>query len=291
MSNPFPDHTIEAVGACTRALAGLEYADAAIAQAGAATLSGLRAFGDRLALRARYHDSVIHVRHRPDTPLEAELFDGLEHARLDAIGALRLQGIARNLLAHPGTDPDGPRWLAFEALSQLPAPREKKELIERVRRGLSANLLRQLADLSTLRNDQARFAEAVFEGVQGDLHFVADVHLELTALVPELLDRHDAFGLQAGVDDDGIRADVDDDTDHDGSGLELGQRLAALEQFRKTLSHCDFQLMDTDRAGLAVGYRSTGWGCSRTSFQRGPAFAGSDASPVGRGACSEVLLA
>ena len=75
MSNPFPDHTIEAVGACTRALAGLEYADAAIAQAGAATLSGLRAFGDRLALRARYHDSVIHVRHRPDTPLEAELFD------------------------------------------------------------------------------------------------------------------------------------------------------------------------------------------------------------------------
>ena len=160
MSSPFPDRTIEAVGACTRALAGLEYADAAIAQAGAATLSGLRAFGDRLALRARYHDGAIHVRHRPDSPLEAELFDGLEHARLDAIGALWLQGIARNLLAHPGTDPDGPRWLAFEALSQLPAPREKKELIERLRRALPATLLEQLADLSTLRNDQARFAEA-----------------------------------------------------------------------------------------------------------------------------------
>jgi cobaltochelatase CobT len=160
MSNPFPDRTIEAVGACTRALAGLEYADAAIAQAGAATLSGLRAFGDRLALRARYHDGAIHVRHRPDSPLEAELFDGLEHARLDAIGALWLQGIARNLLSHPGTDPDGPRWLAFEALSQLPAPREKKELIERLRRALPATLLEQLTDLSTLRNDQARFAEA-----------------------------------------------------------------------------------------------------------------------------------
>jgi cobaltochelatase CobT len=160
MSNPFPDRTIEAVGACTRALAGLEYADAAIAQAGAATLSALRAFGDRLALRARYHASAIHVRHRPDTLLEAELFDGLEHARLDAIGALWLQGIARNLLAHPGTDADGPRWLAFEALSQLQAPREKKALIERVRRALPANLLEQLADLSALRNDQARFAEA-----------------------------------------------------------------------------------------------------------------------------------
>ena len=160
MSSPFPDRTIEAVGACTRALAGLEYVDAAMAQAGAATLSGLRAFGDRVALRARYHDSAVHVRHRPDTPLEAELFDGLEHARLDAIGALWLPGIARNLLAHPGTDPDGPRWLAFEALSQLAAPREKKELVERVRRALSASLLEQLANLSTLRNDQPRFAEA-----------------------------------------------------------------------------------------------------------------------------------
>jgi hypothetical protein len=74
MSSPFPDRTIEAVGACTRALAGLEYADAAIAQADAATLSGLRAFGDRLALRARHHDRATHARHRPDPAVEADLF-------------------------------------------------------------------------------------------------------------------------------------------------------------------------------------------------------------------------
>jgi cobaltochelatase CobT len=160
MSSPFPDRTIEAVGACTRVLAGLEYADAAIAQADAATLSGLRAFGDRLALRARHHDSAIHARHRPDHVLEAEVFDGLEHARLDAIGALWLQGIAINLLAHPGTEPDGPRWLAFEALSGLPAPKEKRDMVERVRRALPVGLLERLAALSTFRNDQARFAEA-----------------------------------------------------------------------------------------------------------------------------------
>ena len=160
MSNPFPDRTIEAVGACTRALAGLEYADAAIAQADAATLSVLRAFGDRLALRARHHDSAIHARHRPDPVVEAEVFDGLEHARLDAIGALWLQGIAVNLLAHPGTDPDGPRWLAFEALSGLPAPKEKRDMVERIRRALPVSFLEQLAALSTFRNDQARFAAA-----------------------------------------------------------------------------------------------------------------------------------
>ena len=51
VSSPFPDKTVEAVGACTRALGRLEFADAAVAQSDAATLSGLRAFGDRLALR------------------------------------------------------------------------------------------------------------------------------------------------------------------------------------------------------------------------------------------------
>jgi cobaltochelatase CobT len=160
MSGPFPDRTVEAVGACTRALAGWEYADAALAQSDAATLSGLRAFGDRLALRARHHDSAIHARHKPGLALEADLFDALEHARLDAIGALWLQGIARNLLAHPGTEPDGLRWLAFEALSGLAAPKEKTEMVERVRRALPANLLDQLADLSALRNDQGQFGQA-----------------------------------------------------------------------------------------------------------------------------------
>ena len=86
MSSPFPDRTVEAVGACTRALAGLADADAAVAQSNAATLSALRAFGDRLALRARFHDSAVHARHRPGTETEADLFDALEHARLDAIG-------------------------------------------------------------------------------------------------------------------------------------------------------------------------------------------------------------
>ena len=85
MSSPFPDKTVEAVGACTRALGWLEFADAAVAQSDAATLSGLRAFGDRLALRARFHDMSIHERSRPTKTPDSDLFDALELARLDTI--------------------------------------------------------------------------------------------------------------------------------------------------------------------------------------------------------------
>jgi len=157
--NPIPDRTLEAVGACTRALAGLEYADATIAQSNAATLSALRAFGDRLALRARFHDPAVHASHRPGSVTEADLFDALEQARLDAIGAQWLQGVAKNLVTHPGTDPDALRWLAFEAFSGLAAPKEKTAIVLRLRRALPARLVEQLASLATLLKDQPRFAE------------------------------------------------------------------------------------------------------------------------------------
>src|SRR5688500_8181032 len=111
---PFPDRTVNAVAACTRALGDLDYAEAALAQSDAATLSGLRAFGDRVALRARFHEPAVHAQHRPADARAAALFDSLEHARLDALGARWLPGMAHNLRAHPGKHPDPLRWLAFE---------------------------------------------------------------------------------------------------------------------------------------------------------------------------------
>jgi len=157
----FAESVVEAIGACTRALSGVEYADAALTETAAPTLGGLRAFGDRLALRARHHDARMHARHRPADAHAAGLFDALEQARLDAIGARWLTGVRLNLLAHPGVEIDPVRWLAFELSSELHAPREQQPGIAAVRRTLPAVLARQLADLaSSMREDQERFAAA-----------------------------------------------------------------------------------------------------------------------------------
>jgi len=57
---------------------------------------------------------------------------------------------------------------------------------------------------------------------------------DFAGVVEELFDRDDAFGLQAGVDDDDVGTHFDDDTGDDGAGLELGDRsLARFKQFRK----------------------------------------------------------
>jgi cobaltochelatase CobT len=158
MKSSFPAQTIEAVGACTRTMDGPDNAEAILARVDAATIGGLRAAGDRLALRHRWHDDEVERRVRPSESPAGQIFDALELARLDAIGALSLTGIARNLLAHPGADRDGLRWLAFEVFSARSSPAGKAELAAAVRASLPAPLVDGLATLAGDLRDHARFA-------------------------------------------------------------------------------------------------------------------------------------
>ncbi|HEX6242571.1 MAG TPA: hypothetical protein VFZ61_16775, partial [Polyangiales bacterium] len=160
MAGPFPDTTVEAVGTCLRTLAQQPDADAQLASATAATLSGLRAFADRLALRRRFHDPHAHSAHRPGDGHAGALFDLLELARLDAIGARWLVGVARNITAHPGLDDDGLRWLAFERWSGVAVPPEKTALTAAVAKKLPARVAARLSDLAAHRDTPAAFAPA-----------------------------------------------------------------------------------------------------------------------------------
>lgn len=159
MPGPFPDRTLQAVGACARALAGPQM-EATLAGTEAATLGGLRAHSDRLALRARFHDPHLHAHHQPTAAGARQIFGWLEQARLDALGARWLAGIAHNVRAHPGAAADGVRWLVFETLSGQAAPPEKAPLVATLRRALPASLLDALRQLTEVRDDQARFAPA-----------------------------------------------------------------------------------------------------------------------------------
>ena len=157
---------LRAVAACARALAGIEDADALVAHSNAATHSGLRAFADRVVLQRRFHDASIHRQHQPEDADAAGLFDAVEQARLDALGSNWLPGIARNLLAHPGAEDDGVRWLVFEAVSGRPAPKEKNALTARLKSELPRELLNGLAALRESARDQSTFAAAAARWVR-----------------------------------------------------------------------------------------------------------------------------
>ncbi|AHC73714.1 cobaltochelatase large subunit [Candidatus Endolissoclinum faulkneri L5] len=60
-------------------------------------LAHLRGEADSIALRLKHHNKEIHARYVPKRQIERKIFEAMEQARSDAIGALRMVGVAHNL--------------------------------------------------------------------------------------------------------------------------------------------------------------------------------------------------
>ncbi|MGC9954430.1 MAG: cobaltochelatase subunit CobT [Rhizomicrobium sp.] len=60
----------------------------------------VRGAGDAYALKLAYHEKKIHAQFRPHAPEAAALFEAAEQARVEAIGALAMKGVAENLAAN-----------------------------------------------------------------------------------------------------------------------------------------------------------------------------------------------
>ncbi|MDR1990524.1 MAG: hypothetical protein LBQ09_09885, partial [Acidobacteriaceae bacterium] len=149
--------TLAAIAACARTLADGGDAEALVERAGTTTVGPLRAYADRVALTRRYVDPAIEACYRPAEPRAALLYDALGAARVDALGVLWLRGVASNLLAHPGRDEDGVRWLAFEQFSHHAAPPEKAALVARARRAMTSALVDELRAFASVLRDQSEF--------------------------------------------------------------------------------------------------------------------------------------
>src|SRR5271155_4249913 len=53
-----------------------------------------RGAADSVALRLRYHDDAVHSKRVPGSPLARAVFDAVEQARVEALGARRMLGVA-----------------------------------------------------------------------------------------------------------------------------------------------------------------------------------------------------
>src|ERR1700748_3697533 len=62
----------------------------------------VRAHADPAALRRACHDPAIHRRLQPGGQQARAVFEAVEQARVESIGARRMQGVASNLSAMPG---------------------------------------------------------------------------------------------------------------------------------------------------------------------------------------------
>jgi cobaltochelatase CobT len=60
-------------------------------------VSEARGFADAMALRLRHHSAAVHSLHRPADPVAGAVFDAVESARVEALGARAMAGVRANL--------------------------------------------------------------------------------------------------------------------------------------------------------------------------------------------------
>ncbi len=56
-----------------------------------------RGFADGMALKLRHHSDGLHARNRPNDPIAGAVFDAVESARVEALGARSMAGVRANL--------------------------------------------------------------------------------------------------------------------------------------------------------------------------------------------------
>jgi len=140
----------------------------------------VRGHADAAALRLACHDPKIHSRQSPHSPQARAVFEAMEQVRVQAIGARRMSGVAKNLTAmlddhfHRGKfdeiteRADAPlsdalAMMARERLTGLAPPPAAQKLVDLWRAAIEAKAGSSLDHLAAHLEDQARFGEAVHD--------------------------------------------------------------------------------------------------------------------------------
>ncbi len=202
-----------------------------------------RGEADSVALRRRFHDTKTHARSRPHEQTAREIYDAVEQARCEAIGAQRMAGCAVNMDAalddryrqrgydRIQTREEAPlaealRLLAREAMTGQTAPASARRLVDLWREALDPRILQELRDLNQVMGDQGAYAKAVRQ-------LIADLDLEANA--DEELDEEDNE-----EESDGDRADESpDQLRGEGGEEDSGETAAASEGEQSDLTDAE----------------------------------------------------
>jgi len=79
-----------------------------------------RGTADALAMRLRHHDAALHSRYAPAGPMARELYEAMETARCEALGARDMPGALSNIDARIGADADKKGYAQIKAPADAP---------------------------------------------------------------------------------------------------------------------------------------------------------------------------
>lgn len=141
-------------------------------------VTALRGIADSLALNLRHHDARMHRKRLPAGTMARQVFDAVERARCDALGARRMAGVRLNIAAalenrarDEGFDQVTERdetllaeviaLLAREAFTGDAPPPAARRMVDAFRPWFDATVTRDLQGLAKLVHDQEAFGRLV----------------------------------------------------------------------------------------------------------------------------------
>jgi len=224
-----------AVGAATRAIASTKELDVSFGvetpgvrdggvrlpqparDLNAQDVSNVRGVADSFALRLRHHDAKLHARRRPDGATAQAVYDAVELARIEALGALQFEGVAQNLdaalqqhceragYADVRSREDAPlaeavRLLLRERLTGASAPDTARGIVEAWRDSIDDKAAQDIDALCETIDDQTAFARVARRLIA---HLDLAEEEALDAEPEETEDAEDADQEQEGESDDG----------------------------------------------------------------------------------------
>jgi cobaltochelatase CobT len=154
----------------------------------------LRGMADSMSLRLACHNDTLHRRLAPQAGPARALFDAVEQARVEAIGARRMEGVAANLTAmlderflkNPAAEArdrdeapleDAVSLLVRERLTGLTPPPGARRIVELWRQTIEDKAGAELDKLSGAIEDQRAFARAV-QKLLASLDMASDAEAE-----------------------------------------------------------------------------------------------------------------
>ena len=195
----------------------------------------IRGLADQMALRVAHHDGALHAKAKPKSLEGAQVYDALEQARIEAIGANALAGVRDNLAAvleqsaqrkglnHIGDRAAAPMaeivaLMVRERLTGASPPPLAKALVDSFRDEIEAKAGPDLDRLTGAVEDQKTFAR-IARAVVRDL-----------SMGDDLSDAPD----QDAEDDESEDGEADSSSDGDGDGEEQSPQSATLDDSEKS---------------------------------------------------------
>ncbi|MEE4120985.1 MAG: cobaltochelatase subunit CobT [Paracoccaceae bacterium] len=134
-----------------------------------------RGTADAYALRRKYHDEGLAARYAPQGQMARDLYDAMETARCEAVGARTMPGTAGNIDARIGAEAERRGYARIDTATEAPLavaagylirqlatgrplPEGAQNVLDLWREHLEGSAAETLPDLETCLTDQAAFA-------------------------------------------------------------------------------------------------------------------------------------